>query len=149
MISEIFNSYRFRSQLGRLPFVLSLVTLAIGLKLTYYALLSAYAHEAVYGSTNSEKYLIAAYGVNVLLALALLPLCVARLRNIGWSPYWAIFILLSLLVSPWHMIIAALNDAGIISTSYYFSGFNMIGSIVLLWFVFVLAFHKGANRNET
>ena len=98
--------------------------------------------------TASENYLVAAYGAEVFLAFALFPLCAARLRDIGRPQILAILIFLSVIFSPKHMVIAALNSLEIISSSYFYSGLNTVGSIVLLSFILVLATQKGTQRSE-
>ena len=46
------------------------------------------------------------------------------------------------------MVIATLNSLEIISSSYFYSGLNTVGSIVLLSFILVLATQKGARRSD-
>ena len=143
-MKEILNSYRFQGRLGRLPFVLSFVTLSVAVNFIAYGLRRSFVNS----ETAADSYLIAAFGAEVFLALAVFPLCAARLRDIGWPQILAILIFLSLIFSPWHMVIAALNSLGVISSSYFYSGLNTVGSIVLLWFILTLALQKGARRSD-
>jgi len=144
MINNILNSYRFKGQLRRIPFVLSFLILSI---VTSY--ISYLFRQAFLGlESGGDHYLTASFIAEILVAFAIFPLCAARLRDIGWSQFLAVLILLSPLLSPRLMIIAALNSFGFISSSYWYSGFNLIGSVVLLLFIFSLMVLKGGNRAE-
>ena len=145
MIKDILNSYQFRGRLQRIPFALAFAAIAISLGYAAYEI-----RRSLYvGGDGGESYLLVAWGAEILIALLVFPLCAARLRDIGWSAYLSILILFLPFFSVKFAIIAALNAGGFMSSSYWFSGFNLIGSIVMIAFVAALALVKGANWGES
>ncbi len=135
MLNDILGAYLFRQPLGRLPFFLAIVTVFLVLGVVE----SAISEGVICPGVSLNCIMTAVYGLYAFQAIAIFPPCVARLRDIGWPTYPAAFLsVLAFFTFPTQMVISLLNKADLISTSYFYSGFNLIGSTVLLFFLAVL-----------
>ena len=142
LINDILNSYRFRGSLRRVPFVVSVVSLSIVLGYVSFKLRQTWH----LGGGSDYGYLAMAFGTEVLIALLVLPLCAARLRDIGWPSYASVLILLSPLVSLRLIVLIAHNNGGTFSPPFWYTGAIAVASVVLLIFLMLLTFRKGTNQ---
>ena len=137
MLNDIASAYLFRRRLSSLPFLLTVVTvfLVVGIGK------SAIGEGVLCPDDGAICIMAAVYGLFAFQAIAIFPPCVARLRDIGWPRFLAVFLsILAFLTDPLQMVISLLNQANVISTSYYYSGFNLVGSTLLLFLLTLLAF---------
>ena len=140
VLNDILGAYRFKRRLRRLPFFLAILTVFLVVGIDEFAL-----REGVLCPDGGINCLTAAaYGLFAFQAIVIFPPCAARLWDIGWPRFLAIFpSILAFLTHPIQMVISLLNQADVISTSYYHSGFNLLGSTLLLFCLFLLVFVKG------
>ncbi len=136
MLKDIAGAYRFRRPLRRLPFVIAIVAVFAIVGIVELAIWEG----VICPEIDINCISAAVYGMYAFQAISIFPPCVARLRDIGWPLFPGIFLsFLALFTHPIQMVISLLNQANVISTSYYHSGLNLVGSTLLLIGLSVLA----------
>lgn len=144
VIKDILGAYRFKSRLHRLPFLLAISSVFLVVGISEIAIREGF----LCPDDEINCLMAAALGLFVFQAIAIFPPCVARLWDIGWPKVLAVFpSILAFLTHPIQMVISMLNKADVISTSYFHSGFNLIGSTLLLFCIFLLVLVKGGNAD--
>ena len=140
MLNDIVSAYLFRAPLGRLPFILAILAVFVLVGVGERAI----GVGIICSEINLNCITAAVYSLYAFQAIAIFPPCVARLRDIDWPWFLAFFLsILAFLTWPIQMVISLLNMADLISTSYVFSGFNLVGSTLLLLLLAVLASAEG------
>lgn len=142
VLKDILSAYRFKSRLHRLPFLVAILTVFLVVGIGESAI-----REGVLCPDGGINCLVAAaYALFAFQAIVIFPPCVARLWDIGWPRVLAVFpSILAFLTHPIQMVISLLNKADVISTSYYHSVLNLVGSTLLLCCFFLLVLVKGSE----
>jgi hypothetical protein len=142
LLKELLGAYRFKNRLHRLPFLVAILTVFLVVGIGESAIRDGF----LCPDDGINCLVAAAFGLFAVQAIAIFPPCVARLWDIGWPRALAVFpAILALLTYPIQMVVSLLNKADVISTSYYHSGLNLIGSTLLLFCLFVLVLVKGSE----
>lgn len=141
LFSDISNAYRFQGRLKRLPFALSFLGLSVVVGLVSWNLRQSWLAEGVSGST----YASVAWGTEVLVALLVLPLCAARLRDLEWPSLLAVFIFVSPALSPTLLVLIALKNGGSLSAPHWMPGLILISSVVLVVGIVILLVMRGTD----
>ncbi len=142
MLSDIFNSYRFQGCLKRLPFTLSFLGLSMVMGFVSWTIRRSWLTEGVSGST----YASVAWGTEVLVAILVLPLCAARLRDLDWPVALSLLILVSPALSPTLLVLIALNNGGSLSPPQWVPGLFSLSAFGLLAGLMVLMVRRGASK---
>lgn len=90
-------------------------------------------------------YASIAWGTEILIALALLPLCAARLRDIGWPAALSILVLTVPVFSPRLIAVASLARGDSLSVPGYVANLMSVVAIVQLIALAVLFLRKGQD----
>ena len=98
------------------------------------------------GGGSGMSYVVIAWSAELLVAVLVIPLCVARLKDIGWSPLLALLVLLSPILSPTLLIIVALNQGETFSAPHWIPTAVSVGSLILFIFLIAMVFWRGESR---
>ncbi|MEO1018100.1 MAG: hypothetical protein AAFY56_10450 [Pseudomonadota bacterium] len=142
MLGEILSTYRFQGALGRLPFALGFFALSCAVGFTSWNLRQQWIGLEDGGLT----YVSIAWATEVLVALLVLPLCAARLRDIGWPAGLSVLILISPTISPRLWVIFSLVSGGTLSFTRWLPPVFSVISIGLLIGLLLLFLKKGEKR---
>jgi hypothetical protein len=135
VFSQILNAYRSPSRLDRPELFVGLIILTVATGILASAL------GALYPSANDALlYLCLQAG----WALAAMPLAVARLRDLGWKPHFAILISIPLLFNP---ALAALfaSEAGASAATGWMLLLGPPALFTCVFFMLTLLFWKGKD----
>lgn len=90
-------------------------------------------------------YLAAVWGTDVLIAFLVMPLCAARLRDIGWPAPLSLLILVFPLLSTRLMVLIAAQHGGLFEAPHWIDDLMSIATVLLLAGLSVLFFKRGRN----
>jgi uncharacterized membrane protein YhaH (DUF805 family) len=138
-LPEIFNAYRFQGRLKRLPFVVSFIGLSLIVGFVSWKLRRSWLADGVSGST----YASFAWGTELLVALLVLPLCAARLRDLGWPSALSLFIMISPALSPTLLVLLSLNNGGSLSPPRWIPDLILLSALALLIGIVLLMVKRG------
>jgi uncharacterized membrane protein YhaH (DUF805 family) len=143
LLSGILNTYSFQGRLKRLPFALSFLSLSLVVGFVSWNLRRLWLAEGVSGST----YVSVAWGTELLVALLVLPLCAARLRDLGWPSALSLLILISPALSPTLLVLISLKNGGSFSAPYWVPDLISYSAFALVVGLGVLLAKRGAGES--
>jgi len=137
LVSDILNTYQLRSTLGRLEFLVGVLSVSILVGLL------ALAVRYLLFPEPDRTYLLFRVGVEILAAILVLPLVIARLRDIGWHPLVSLLIFVPIPFDPKLWIALASNVGGSIPVPGWVILLSPLLFFVHLFFLLTLLFWKG------
>lgn len=142
MLGEILSTYRFQGTLSRLPFVLAFIVFSVSVGVVSWNL----RRQWISLEDNGLTYVSVAWATEVFVALLVLPLCAARLRDIGWPAALSILILISPALSPTLLAIISLVNGGTFAAPHWVPNVISVLGIGLLIGLLLLFLKRGENR---
>ena len=136
MHSAILNAYRFHGVLPRIPFALSFLGLSSLIEAISFSLRYSFMSAGVDAFTLASIV----WGMKMLGAILVLPLCAARLRDIGWPSVQAFLIVLLPALSPIPALLIAYKVGGTLSLTHW--AFDVTAVLViplLVWLLLLFA----------
>ena len=91
-------------------------------------------------------YLAAAWGTEVLAAILVLPLCAARLRDIGWPVAFSPLILVFPLLSTRLLVLIAVQNGGSFEAPHWLGDLMSFATILLIAGLAALFLKRGRSE---
>jgi len=137
MIINILNAYQSRSRLGRLEFVIGVIAVGV-----LFGVLTVALQKAFF-SQPDRSYLIFKAAVGVLATILVLPLVIARLRDISWHPLVSLLIFVPIPFDPKWLILSAAEGGASIPMPGWVILLQPIVFFVYGFFLLTILFWKG------
>jgi uncharacterized membrane protein YhaH (DUF805 family) len=144
LLSEISNACRFQGTLRRLPFALSFFGLSVVISVVSFGLRQNWLATG----EDDLAYLAAAWGSEIFAAILVLPLCAARLRDIGWPAALSALVLVSPLLSTKLLVLIAIQNGGSLEAPRWIGDLISIVAILLLIGLAALIFKRGRSQPD-
>lgn len=115
ILGEILLAFRFGGTLNRLPFAAGFFGLAATIAYSSFIVRQHWISVEDGGLT----YVSVAWATEILIAIIVLPLCAARLRDIEWPAILSMLILITPALSPKLLVIISLVNGGTFSAPHW------------------------------
>ena len=137
LVTDILKAYQLKSTLGRLEFFLGAFALSVLLGVLTLALRS------LFFSPPDSTYLFFRVVIEISAVILVLPLVIARLRDIGWHPFISLVIFVPIPFDPKLLILLSPENSGSTPTPEWAVLLGPLVFFVYLFFLLTLLFWKG------
>jgi uncharacterized membrane protein YhaH (DUF805 family) len=141
MLSRILLSYKSGEKLNRIEFLAGQILISSVFIAVNWLYLILYEESQI-----DVAYLIGKSLLVIVLSILLLPLLIARLRDMGWNPLWSILVFPTQLVQTRNLVIyMELNEIESISSLTFFAVEALFTLIFLVLFICMLIVKSAPN----
>jgi hypothetical protein len=137
LITDILKTYQLRSTLGRLEFLVGVLGLSI-----LFGVFAVAVRYLLFPEPD-RTFLLFRVGIEIMAAILVLPLVIARLRDIGWHPLVSLLIFVPIPFDLKLWVAVVPNGGGSIPVPGWMILSAPLMFFVHLFFLLTLLFWKG------
>ena len=145
MIAKILKSYVGRSNLSRLPFLLGFVLLTGAGSILIWIVRDVWIDKSI----DDASYLLSRIVIQTVLAIAMIPLCIAKLRDLGWPILLSGLAIVPPLGDPKIFVWLAIKNGGTFPMPLPYLYVTALIQVIFLVLLLLLFFRSGLADGDT